>query len=328
MRAAIYERNGTAHDVLQQADLPEPTAGPGEVRVRMQWSGVNPSDAKSRAGLRNRTLDFPRVIPHSDGMGVIDQVGEGVDASRVGQRVWLWSAAWGRPFGTAAQFCSLPERQAVALPDGVADEVGAWLGIPAMTAMHALLLDGGIAGKRVLIAGGAGAVGHYAVQFARRLGAAQIITTVSNEAKAVLAREAGADHVINYRSDAVADVVKALTDGQGVDRIVEVDLASNALLDIEMLARGGEIVAYGSKPAPINLPFPALLAKNLQLKFFMIYHIDDAARAQAQATLSGMLAHGGLIHNIAERWPLARIVEAHESVESGLLTGNLVLAIN
>lgn len=327
MRAVFYEHNGAARDVLQQAEWPDPHPGPGEVRVRVQWTGVNPSDVKSRAGLRNRGMDFPRVIPHSDGMGVIDEVGEGVAAQRVGQRVWVWSAAWGRPFGTAAEFVCVPQRMAVELPDGVSGEIGACLGIPAMTAMHAVLLDGGVAGKRVLIAGGAGAVGHYAIQFAHRMGAAQVLTTVSSAQKAELALAAGADHAIDYTQEDVAQVVNRLTAGKGLDRIIEVDLASNATQDIEMLSRGGEIVAYGSKPAPIQLAFPSLLAKNLQLKFFMIYHIGEAERARAQAALTRMLVKGGLNHNIVERWPLERIVEAHEAVEAGRLVGNLVLSV-
>ena len=157
MHAAFYESVGPAGEVLQLAELPDPAPAPGEVRVRVQWSGVNPSDVKSRAGLRSKVMPFPRVIPHSDGMGVIDAVGEGVSAARVGERVWLWNAAWGRANGTAAQMICLPQRQAVPLPEGVSGEAGACLGIPALTAMHAVLTQGGVAGKRVLIAGGAGA---------------------------------------------------------------------------------------------------------------------------------------------------------------------------
>jgi NADPH2:quinone reductase len=163
MKAAFYERVGPAAEVLQVGDLPRPDPAAGEVRVRVQWSGVNPSDVKSRMGLRSG-MPFPRVIPHSDGMGVIDAVGEGVSAHRVGERVWLWNAAWGRPHGTACEWVCLASAQAVPLPDAVSDEAGACLGIPALTALHSVLMDGGVAGKTVLIAGGAGAVGHYAVQ--------------------------------------------------------------------------------------------------------------------------------------------------------------------
>jgi NADPH:quinone reductase len=327
MRAAFYERVGPAREVLNLADLPDPAPAAGEVRVRLQWSGVNPSDVKSRGGLRSRVMPFPRVIPHSDGMGVIDAVGEGVPASRIGQRVWLWNAAWGRPFGTAAQMVCLPQRQAVSLPDNVDGEAGACLGIPALTAMHAVLMDGGVAGKTVLVSGGAGAVSHYALQLAGCMGAARLITTVSGDAKAALARAAGADVTLNYKTEPVAERVRELTQGRGVDRIIELDLATNAVLDLEMLCTGGELVAYGSSPQPLNLPFPVLLAKNIQLKFFMVYHLDEADRTKAEATLQRMLVRGVLAHNIALRLPLSQIVQAHEAVEQGSVAGNIVLRV-
>ena len=327
MKAWTYERVGAAAEVLQLVDLPTPEPGAGEVCVRIEWSGVNPSDVKSRAGLRSRTLPFPHITPHSDGSGVIAAVGAGVDAKRLGQRVWLWNAAWGRPFGTAAEFCCLPQAQALPLPEAASGEAGACMGIPGLTAMHAVLMDGGVAGKRVLVAGGAGAVGHYAVQLASRLGAAQVISTVSNEAKAALARAAGADAVINYKTEAVADRVRELTEGQGVDRVIELDVAVNGALDLDILRPGGELVAYGSSPKPLDLPFPVLLAKNLQIKFFMVYHLASADRARATGALQRMLARGDLQHHIAARLPLADIVRAHEAVEAGQLTGNLVLRV-
>lgn len=328
MRAAFYEQVGPARDVLRVAEWPDPEPDSGEVRVRMQWSGVNPSDVKTRGGVRSRSLPFARIVPHSDGMGVIDRVGAGVDTRRIGQRVWLWNAAWGRPFGTAADYCCLPGRMAVPLPDGVDGAAGACLGIPALTALHAVLMDGGVAGKTVLVAGGAGAVGHYALQFASRFGAARVITTVSSDAKAALAREAGADEIVDYKTEAVAERVRELTAGAGVDRVIELDLAANAALDLEVLRPGGECVAYGSGPRPLELPFLPLIAKNLQLKFFMVYHLSDADRARAQSALQRLLARGELIHNVAERLPLARIADAHELVEQGRALGNVVLAID
>ena len=327
MKAAFYEQVGAAREVLRLQDLPDPSPAAGEVRVRVQWSGVNPSDVKSRGGLRSRVLPFPRIIPHSDGMGVVDAVGEGVDAGRVGQRVWLWNAAWGRPFGTAAQYICVPERQAVPLGDNVDGEAGACMGIPGLTAMHAVLMDRGVAGKTVLVAGGAGAVGHYAIQLASRLGAARIISSVSGDAKAALARAAGADDIVNYKTENLVERVRELTGGRGVDRIIEMDIAVNGAADLDMLRTGGEVVAYGSSPQPMNLPFPVLLAKNIQLKFFMVYHLDDADRARAQAVLQRLLARGELQHNIALRLPLDQIVEAHEAVEQGRVVGNVVLQV-
>src|SRR5207342_3785299 len=184
MQAAAYSRTGPAPDVLELIQMDRPVPGPGEVRVRIAWSGVNPSDVKSRAGTRSKTLPFARVVPHSDGSGVIDAVGDGVSKERIGQRVWIWNAAWNRADGTAAEWIVLPSAQAVVLPEGVQLDVGACLGIPALTACHAVAVDGGVAGKRVLVAGGAGAVGHYAVQMARLSGASCVIATVSSEEKA------------------------------------------------------------------------------------------------------------------------------------------------
>jgi len=327
MRAACYDRVGPARDVLQLVELPDPLPAAGELRVRLQWSGVNPSDVKSRAGLRNRALAFDRIIPHSDGMGIIDRVGDGVATDRIGQRVWVWNAAWGRPFGTAAEYVCLPERMAVPLPEGVDGEAGACLGIPAMTAAHAVLMDGGVTGKTVLIAGGAGAVGHYAIQLASLCGAAHIITTVSGDAKAALARAAGADTVLNYKTEPVAERIRAITGGAGVDRVIEMDIATNGPLDLDVLRTGGELVAYGSSPAPMNLAFPTLLAKNIHLKFFMVYHLTEADRLRAQSLLQRLLARGLLSHNIAARLPLDQIVAAHETVESGQMVGNVVVRI-
>ena len=239
MQTAYYERTG-ASDVLQLGELPDPVPGPGEVRVRLRWSGVNPADVKARAGLRNASLPFPRIVPHSDGMGIIDAFGDGVSNTRVGERAWVWNAAWGRPSGTAAQWVVVPQEQAVVLPDEVADAAGASLGIPALTALHANLMAGGVSGKTVLVAGGAGSVGYYAVQFARLLGARHVLATVGDAQKAACADAAGADTVIDYRRDDIVTRVREATHGAGVDRIIEVDMAANAMPDVELLAVGCE----------------------------------------------------------------------------------------
>ena len=245
MKAIAYTQTGPAAEVLKLIDLPTPEPGPGEVRVRLRWSGVNPSDVKSRAGLRTKTLAFPQIVPHSDGAGEIDAVGAGVPATRVGQSVWVWNGAWQRAHGTAAQYIVVPVAQAVPL-HGASGEAGACLGIPALTALHAVLTGGGVAGQRVLVAGGAGAVGHYAVQFARRLGAAQVVATVSSEAKARLAISAGADATIDYKREELGARAAALTGGAGFDRIIEVDAAANAAADLALLRAGGDVVIYGS----------------------------------------------------------------------------------
>lgn len=327
MKAAFYDQLGAARDVLQLGDVEEPQPQPGEVRVRVCWSGINPSDVKSRAGLRGRSMDFPRIIPHSDGMGVIDHVGPGVESGRVGERVWLMNAAWGRPSGTAAEWCCVPASMAVPLPDNVDDWFGACLGIPAMTALHAVLLDGGVAGRTVLVAGGAGSVGHYAVQFASQLGAAHVIATVGSGADAAIASAAGADTVVNRRTEPVVDTVMSVTGGRGADRVIEVDFANNIGMDVDLLRLGGECVAYGSTPRPAELPFPKLLAKNVQLKFFMVYHLPGNDRQQAVDVLTRLLQRGALAHRVGVRLPLSEIVSAHELVERGGTPGKVLLRI-
>jgi len=327
MRAAIYDRVGTASDVLQVAEVPTPTPGADEVRVKLAWSGVNPSDVKTRAGSRSRVLPFPQIIPHSDGSGTIDEVGANVSRTRIGERVWTWNAAWGRAFGTAAEYVVLPANQAVLLPDNVDAEAGACLGIPALTAWHAVNVDGGVAGKTVLIAGGAGAVGHYAIQIARQLGAKKILSTVSGEEKAKLAKAAGADCVVNYKTEDVVARVQAETEGKGVDRIIEVDFGTNIALDTQILKRDGDIVVYGSNTLEIAVPFVAMILKNIRLRFFIVYNLNDADRARAIDGLTSMLKAKQLVHNIAERLPLDRIAAAHELVEQGRAMGNVVIQI-
>ena len=327
MRAAYYEQTGPARDVLHVGEVPVPQPAPGEALVRLRWSGVNPSDVKSRMGLRSKTLAFPRIIPHSDGMGVIEAVGEGVDASRIGERVWLWNAAWGRPFGTAAQWVALPAEQAVPMPSGIPDEAGACFGIPALTAMHAVLMAGGVRGKSVLVAGGGGAVGHYAVQFAKALGALQVIATVGSEAKAALARDAGANLVIDYKREDVAACVMQAT-GAGVDRIIEVDVAANAAIDSACVKREGEWVVYGSGAGKFELEFFPLIAKNVQLRFFIVYHLEREARARAIHCLHRLATQGTVHHNIAQRLPLGDIARAHDMVGDGRAGGNVVLDVD
>lgn len=325
MRAVIYTRTGSARDVLSITELVRPEPGQGEVRVRIAWSGVNPSDVKSRAGTRSRVLPFPRITPHSDGAGVIDAIGAGVSQQRIGERVWLWNAAWGRPNGTAAEWITLPAEQAVPLPDNVELEVGALLGIPALTAYHAVHMGSGVAGKRVLVAGGAGAVGHYAVQMAKLAGAAQVIATVSNEEKATLARSAGADLTIDYRREDVAQVIEEATDGKGADRIIEVDFAANVRQDFASLALGGEVVVYGSGQPEIAVPFVPAILKNISVHFFIVYHLAPHDRKRAAEGITSLLKSEQLRHNITARLPLDRIVEAHELVEGGRVAGNVLV---
>lgn len=325
MQAAFYEATGPAREVLHVGRIEMAEPGAGEVRVRVVCSGVNPSDVKSRAGLRTKTLPFARIVPHSDGAGVVDAVGPGVQSPRVGERVWIWNGAWQRPLGTAAEYIVVPAAQAVHLPDRVGFDAGACLGIPALTAYHGIAVDGGVAGKSVLVAGGAGAVGHYAVQCAHLMGARQIIATVSGEAKAKLAREAGADATVNYRDADAAARIREATGGVGVDRIVEVDIGNNFPLDLQVLRQGGDITVYGSGTGEVKAAFFPLIAQHVRLRFFIVYSLAPDDRAQALAHVNAWLARGALTHNVAAHFPLAQIAQAHELVESGKAVGNVVV---
>lgn len=327
MRAAVYSQFGPAREVLRVVERPRPEPGPGEVRVRIACSGVNPSDTKGRAGLRATAMPFPEVIPHSDGAGIIDAVGEGVDPKRRGERVWLWNAGWKRASGTAAEWVVLPSAQAVFLGPEIPFEVGACLGIPGLTACHAVLMNGGVSGKRVLVAGGAGSVGYYAVQMARLAGAGLVIATVSSAEKAALASAAGAHHCVNYREEPLAERVLALTDGQGVERIIEVDLAANAADDFAMLSRGGEIIAYGSGAPDIRLPFVPAIMNNARVEFFIVYRLSAADRTRDTARLTAWVRAEALAHHVGARLPLERIAEAHELVEEGRCFGHVVLTV-
>ena len=251
MRAVVYSKTG-GPDVLQLVERPVREPGAGEVRVRVQVSGVNPTDWKARRGPRESAeLPFPEVVPNQDGAGTIDAVGAGVAADRVGERVWLWEAAWERAEGTAQEFVVLPGSQAARLPDGLSFDVGASLGIPALTAHRCLTVSdlgprrlepGALTGQTVLVAGGAGAVGHAAIQLARWADA-RVISTVSSDQKAGLARAAGADHVINYRNGDAREEILALAP-EGVDTVVEVAAAANAGLDEAVLGANGIVAAY------------------------------------------------------------------------------------
>jgi NADPH2:quinone reductase len=327
MRAIVYDRVGSARDVLRLVDLPVPVPGPGEVRVRLATSGVNPSDVKSRAGTRSKVLPFPTLVPHSDGGGIIDAVGPGVPGSRVGERVWVWNAAWGRAHGTAAEYVALPAAQAVRLPDNVDFAAAACLGIPALTAYQAIAVDGGVAGKTVLVAGGAGAVGHYAIQFAKSEGAARVIATVSGPEKAELALAAGADAVIDYRRENLVERAGELAGAAGIGRVVEVDFAANVAADVAMIAPEGDIVVYGSGAPEIPVPFVGSILKNIRYRFFIVYHLTPADRARAEARLTELLVAGRLQHNLACRVPLEDTALAHQLVEHGAL-GNVVINID
>jgi NADPH:quinone reductase len=325
MRAVFYTRQGDAREVLQIGELPTPEPGPGEVRVRMRTSGVNPSDSKSRRGGAGRRMIAPLIIPHSDGAGEIDALGASV-SRRLGERVWVWNGQWKRAHGTAAQYIVVPSAQAVRLPEDVGYEGGACLGIPALTAIQAVRLAQIGPETTVLIAGGAGAVAHYAIQLAKLCGA-RVLTTISNDAKAAHARAAGADETINYRTDDVGERVKALTDGRGVDALIEVDLSANAKLYPAILRPHSSVVVYGTAASEAAVPAHWLLINSIALRFFLVYELSAADRAAGLNELTELLERGRLIHAVGRRLQLQDVAEAHELIERGEAVGNVVVEI-
>lgn len=325
MRAAYYDENGPANEVLQIGEIDTPIPDAGEVRVRLATSGVNPSDTKARAGT-TRKIAFPRVVPHSDGAGEIDAVGEGIDRGRIGERVWTWDAQWQRPTGTCGEYTVIPADRAVRLPDGVGFDVGACLGIPARTARHAVAMSGVGAGDMVFITGGAGSVSHYAIQFAKIRGAS-VVTTVSSEQKAKLAEEAGADHMINYRNENVGERVREITAGAGVEAMIELDLAANAMLIPEIVRPFGNVIVYGTGAPVAELPMFFCLANAISIRFMFLYILSDADRRAAEQEITTMIEAGKLRHNIAATFDLSDSVAAHEAVERGAAAGNVIVTI-
>jgi NADPH:quinone reductase len=320
MRAAVYDRRGPAAEVLRITDVPRPEPAAGEVRVRIQASGVNPTDWKSRAGATARPINEFQ-IPNQDGAGVIDAVGEGVDPGRVGQRVWVWMAAAGRRWGTAAEWTVVPVERAVPLPDGVSMELGASLGVPAITAHRCLFADGPVEGKAVLVAGGAGAVGHFAIELAKWAGA-RVATTVSNPEKAKLAAQAGADLVVNYTDAGAADQIRAFA--PRFDRIVEVALGPNLELDLSVSGPETVVVTYAADgPDPV-LPVRACMTANVTLRFMLLYTVPEPALQQAAGDITAALKAGALTALPVHHFRLDDCVAAHDAVE-GRAVGKVII---
>jgi NADPH:quinone reductase len=325
MRAAYYSEQGAAHDVLRLGEQPTPEPGPGEVRVLLRTSGVNPSDWKVRRGGFGRGLIAPLIIPHSDGAGDIDAVGAAVP-DRIGERVWIWNGQWKRAHGTAAEHIVVPSAQAVHLPQTVSYVEGACLGIPALTAVQAVRLANIGPGSTVLVAGGAGSVAHYAIQLAKLRGAV-VLSTVSSDVKAAHAQRAGADATINYRNEDAGERVKALTGGRGVDAVIELDLNRNAKLYPSMLRPHASVVVYGMSAGEATLPSLWMMQNSITLRLFLVYELNEADRTAGIAELCQWLEAGKLQHTVAQRLPLERIADAHEIVERGEALGNVVLDI-
>jgi NADPH2:quinone reductase len=324
MRAVWYDRQGPANEVIVIGELPTPEPGLGEVRVKLEASGVNPSDTYRRRGAV--PAEYPRVIPNSDAAGVVDKVGSDVSPKWVGKRVWLYNGQRnGRWMGTAAEFICLNADLVTPLPDHVSFAEGATLGIPAMTAHGCVFVAGSVQGRIVLVTGGAGAVGHYAVQLAAWAGAT-VIATVSSDNKAARAKAGGAAYTIDYRTEDVAARVRDITGGQGVDHVVDVDLGGNLAAVLASVRDSGSIAYYASNGA-LNpeVPLRTLMAKNLAVHGFVLPTSRPAQRKRAQTDLARWIATPGRILSVDGTFPLYETAAAHLSVEQGGKTGTVVV---
>jgi NADPH:quinone reductase len=324
MIAAWYERQGPAPDVLQVGELPAAEPGPGEVRVRLTYSGVNPGDIKKRQAWLGNSMAFPRIIPHSDGAGIIETLGKGADPARLGSRVWVYGAQSYRPYGTAAQSTVVPEALAVTLPDSVTDQQGACLGIPGITAHRAVFSDGPVSGQTVLVHGVRGSVSSLAAQLARWAGAT-VIGTVRTEAETSQVSAATADHVISLESDPATKILRLAPDG--VDRIVEVALSANADLDAKVVRIGAVLAAFASPSDRPELPFWPMLFANVTIRLLGSDDFPQESRDAAARDLSEAAAQSALSVSIATVFPLAQVAAAHELIETRAAAGRVLLSL-
>ena len=329
MKAVWYEKKGPAKAVLKFGELPDPEPGPGEVRVRIHVSAINPTDTKARGGWGgNVEMPFPRIIPHQDGAGVIDKAGPGVAASRVGEDVWIYEAQLGRATGTAAEYVTVPAENAVRLPDGASFETGACLGVPAMTAHRCLFQDGGIQGQTVLVAGGGGAVGHASILLAKWAGA-RVVTTVSRPEQEASALAAGADLVVNRKTEEVAARIRDFTRGAGVDRVVEVAFEANLDLNRAVLKPNGVISTYssGAPESTPRFPFSPVMRQGLTMHFVLVYVMPREAHWAAARDINAALESGGYRPQVARVFSLGDAAAAHEAQEAGDAVGKILVAV-
>lgn len=324
MRAGWYERSGPADEVIVVGEMATPSPGPGEVLVRLRSSGISPSDYKKR-GNAKAGMEFPRIVPHSDGAGTVAALGAGVGGFAVDQPVWVFNGQWERAFGTAAEYVALPAFQVRPLPNGVNFVEGACLGIPAMTAHRAVFLDGPVRGKTVYVPGAAGRVGAYAVQWAK-WGGARVIGEAGSAQKAAVVKVLGADRVILRGQDDAVQAILDLTHGVGVDRIVEIEFGGNMPVNEKIIAEGGVIASYASARQPkATISVSPRRARNMSMHFVHCYTMSDAAKDAAAADIAKAAA--GFIHRIAGRVPLADLARAHREAESQSGTGQMVVEI-
>lgn len=328
MKAVWFNQTGDARQVLQTGELEVPEPGSGEVLVRLHVSAVNPSDVKKRAGLQPPGFHDGFVIPHSDGAGVIESVGSGVSSERLGARVFVYQAQFQRHWGTAAQYVVLPDNRAAAIPDNAPFETGACAGIPMMTAHRCVFADGDVKDKTVLVTGASGRVGYYAAQWACLAGAT-VIATAGSKSRCEQARQTGAQHVLNYRSEDLVSTINDITHGGGVDRVVDVEFGVNIETSSKVLKTGGVVASYSSsKNATPEIPFYPLMFNNITLQLVLVYNMSEAAKLQAAEDIYQALAKQTLSHRIARRYSLEQTADAHIAIEQESLDGCVVINID
>lgn len=328
MKAAWFEQFGSPTESIILGEMKKPTPAVGEVLVKMMTTGVNPSDTKKRAGAFPNLLDNGLIVPHSDGAGIIEAVGEGVSPERVGERVWVYQAQYGRRFGTAADYITIEASRAPTLPNQASFEVGAVLGIPVMTAHRCVFADGDIAGQTILITGGAGRVGYYAIQWAKRAGA-RVVATASNQHDKTLCESIGADHVVNHRKDNWSQLVLEATGGQKVDRVVDVEFGQNLPQVLECIKIGGTIATYSSVVVPEpKLPFKQMMFMDLTLRMVIVYAMPEEAKLQAIKDIEEVLSDSSFSHRITYSLGFSEMAKSHELIEQGGFGGCVVVKVN
>ncbi len=328
MKASWYESFGAAAGTINIGQKPVAVAGPGEVLVRLKTSGVNPSDVKKRAGAFPTLLDDGFVIPHSDGAGVVEAVGEGVDSTRVGERVFVYQAQYGRRFGTAAEYVALDSNRAPGLPANTSFAIGACIGIPVMTAHRCVCADGDVNGQTIVVTGGAGRVGFYAIQWAKYFGAT-VIATASNPDDEKACLEVGCDHVVNHRDENWGEQVLACNNGKKADRVIDVEFGANLSQVLLFIRTGGTIVTYSSTQVPEpKLPFLQMMFMDLSIRMVIVYAMPEPAKAQAVADTVRLLEADELRHRIAHSLPFHEIVKSHQLIERGGFRGCVVVNID
>ena len=328
MRAAWFEKFGAANEVLTLGEITKPEAAAGEVLIRMKTTGVNPSDVKKRAGAFPDLLDSGLVVPHSDGAGVIESVGEGVSSQRVGERVWVYQAQFGRRFGSAAQYLAIDATRAAILPETTPFEVGACLGIPVMTSHRCVFSDGPVKGLTLLITGGAGRVGYYAIQWAKQAGA-RVIATASNDTDINICESLGADFVANHRHENWADAVMSYTGGQKVDRVIDVEFGANLPEVLKLIGTGGAIATYSSTQVKEpRLPFLQMMYLSLSLHLVIVYAMPEEAKQAAIIDINNKLSNNELQHRVTHVLDFEDIVRSHELIEQGGFGGCVVVRID